>query len=276
MPRTYKGRTPEEQREFNRQRREQLKVAREQAAQGADVKNILDEFEVNVEAEDIVKPQLSWKDRVLSRFQKDDDGEEKPPTKIDKEHVEKSEKLLSHILPVTLSALLALYSQRLFSDDYKSCAPTRDEIAQIITPIFTIISRHVGVEGRATQDALDMGAILLASITVGTRMLMTAEQIRKAQNETGNKEHNISQFSRSQGTDNSKTYPSTFRSSQEPHGTEQYRGVANDGTNGNGFDRNVATEPERSDADKVAQLMRRDTLGRRQMGLAPRVIREED
>ena len=271
--RTYRGRTEEEQRAFNEERREKARKAREAKNNTLTVSAEdfpdLSELEAHINVEKVEIPQLSLKDRILSRFKRDEDDDDKkkaPPSKIEKEHTEKSEKLLSHILPVTCAALIALYAEKLFSEEYKACAPSKEEIATIMLPFFSIISRHVGIEGKASQDAIDMGAIVLASVTIGTRMLMTAEQIRRSNNAANN----------ATGRDHQTTDSRMIRYREKQNGNDQYAEPYGS-HDGGARNESLAGQYEgrgSDDARQVAELLRKDTEGRRAMGLAPRAIQQ--
>jgi hypothetical protein len=275
--RTYKGRTEEEQRAFNEERRIKLRKAREKAADSGRVESYavdddgfpeLAELKAEINVEPIEIPQLSWKDRLLGKFKKDEDEEpvkKAAPTKFEKEHTEKSEKLISHILPMTLSALVALYAEKMFSEDYRACAPNQQEISTLLLPFFSIISRHVGIEGKASQDAIDMGAIVLAGVTIGTRMLMTAEAIRREHHANNAAPENVQDIRRAGG--NSEGTGIRARGySNEQNGAHEY---PDGGSVPIAPDAGVGDGPSTA-AQQVAELFRRDTAGRRAMGLAPR------
>lgn len=276
--RTYRGRTEEEQKAFNEERRKKARIAREQRDQGIDDSPEIEEMTLSIEPEKVSIPQLSWKDRLLSKFNKDGE-EEAPRTKLGKEHTEKSEKLISSILPHTLAALIALYSQRMFSDEYKPCAPSKEEISSILMPIFSIISRSIAIEGKASQNAIDMGAIVLASITVGTRMLMTAEHISKEMKQHGNNQSheeqsydNVSDIrGRAGGNREAESYR-TGGLAGVTYGANGFSGSGTDGSVYHGSNYDEATGMGRDEAAIVRELLRRDTEGRRQMGLIPRHI----
>lgn len=237
------------------------------------------EFSLEMDVKEAIeRPRETFKDRVLSKLNqgKDEDAKSKTTPKGAKEHIDKSYNLLSSVLPLTLSGVIALYSERLFSDPFKACAPSKEEVSTILLPIFSVISRHVEIEGKASQDAIDLGAALLAAIVVSTRMLMTAEEIRR----TNGQPRNVTPI-RTSGSDISRG--STSQVSESPvsgavgistgtNGAEAFWRTTNDANNGDGNVDTGNTGPGLSEAERVAALLRKDTLGRRAMGLAPREL----
>lgn len=300
MTKPYADMTPEErekrrkERKAEYQRQKEARLQQEQTSQGTTVAPS-EEFDVSFDVESVPQPTQSLKDRILSHFQpEEEEDKKKTKTSREKEREEKSEKLISHVLPVTIASMIALYSQRLFSERFKPCAPTKDEVASIMLPVFSVIARHVEIEGKASQDAIDIGAAILASITVSIRMLMTAELIRNGAtyNEpTAETSNNVSQFKREQptnsiasfqrtgtgrGWDNQGAVDRTIRHSTDENSNVNYGAWGGNGVNGNGNSGDDSPDDREWKAKKVADLLRRDTLGRRQMGLAPRNIPETD
>lgn len=272
MVRTYKGRSEQEQKEFNRQRREQHKL-RKASPDGMPNRDDDIDLDIDVETEKVDVPMPDWKQSLLARFQSN--SEQEP---VSKERVKKTENLISQVLPTALSGLLAMYSQKLFSDPYKPCAPSKAEVASILLPIFSVIQRHVAIEGKASQDAIDITTALLAAITVGMRMQLTRMEITNViqNSQNGTQGNNISPIGRGTGRDSSGAGASDVRFNPGQNGTiEQWRD-ASDGYNGNGDGANGTTGNESWEAEAIRGLLRKDTLGRRQMGLAPRVLREDD
>ncbi len=262
MPRTYKGRTPQEQRDYNRARKERYRQSKA-SKQKAD-----DDISIDIAAEDMpAMPAPSFKDKILSHFEQDDTDDDDKPTKQQQEHINKSENLVSSVLPLTISGMVALYSKRLFADPYKLCAPTKQEVSAILTPIFSVIARHVELTGKASQDAIDIASSLLSALTLGTRMLMTAEVIRGA-----NSQENIVDIRAGTGANNQGQNIGIVRSDTSAAYSNGYGGIGRDDSNGLGDDTNGVDDDRSREAKKVAELLHRDTLGRRQMGLAPRTL----
>lgn len=264
----YKGRTRDQQREFNRQRREEYKRKKEAA-----IDSTSEEFELEVQTEEVPIEQISLKDRLLSRLNLSGEGEEEEEvkTKQEQKHIENSGKLLSSVLPLTLSALLAMYSKKLFSEEYQECAPTKQEVSAILLPIFSVIARHVSIEGKASQDAIDIAASLLASITLGMRMLSTAEEIKRIQNGQAG---NVSPIRRDTRSNSIRQSEAVSRASSNTDESASLNGkrTRDASSNGSGYADGNDKQGREWEAEKVSQLLKRDTIGRRQMGLAPRSI----
>jgi hypothetical protein len=239
-----------------------------------------EEFSLKMDVtEAIERPKQTFKERVLDKLKSGDTEEKSKVTpKAAKDHIDKSYSLLSSVLPLTLSGILALYSERLFSDAFKACAPSKEEVSTILLPIFSVIARHVEIEGKASQDAIDLGSALLAAIVVSTRMLFTAEEIRRSNGQNAGI-RNINDARRSKPIETTGEPTSGYSKSQVsgivgngtgPNASEAFWGASGNVGNGNGDVNTGSTGPEFTEAERVAILLRKDTLGRRQMGLAPR------
>ncbi len=217
------------------------------------------------------RPQPSLREKVLGSLkQSGEQAKNKPKPVIDKKQTEKSLQFFKQVLPLTLAAMLATYSQRLFKDPYKPCAPTKQEVSDILLPTFNLISRYIEVTGAASQNALDIGAALLAALTMGARMLITLTEIQKIEQQRLNS-------SRQPTPD---TNPSQSGVDPRPNSIQPNNGVVGNntanGNTGSGDDSFGGLDDRDYEAAKVAQLLRKDTAGRRQMGLAPRIIRTSD
>ena len=276
--------------EIQRERRAKAKAQkaeREKVAQSSPGTTIepSEEFSLKMDVEEAIeRPKQSFKERVLDRLNagKEDESKNKTTPKGAKEHIDKSYNLLSSVLPLTLSGIIALYSERLFSDAFKACAPSKEEVSTILLPIFSVISRHVEIEGKASQDAIDLGSALLAAIVLSTRMLMTAEEIRRQNglHSGGQRPENVRPIRNTSRSATETSQPSESQisgivgTSPGPNAAEAYWRATNDVSSGNGNADTGNTGTGLSEAERVAQLLRKDTLGRRQMGLAPRDLRE--
>src|SRR6266568_2812616 len=215
------------------------------------------------------RPQPSLKDKVLGSLkQSGEQAKTKPKPVIDKKQTEKSLQFFKQVLPLTLAAMLATYSQRLFKDPYKPCAPTKQEVSDILLPTFNLISRYIEVTGAASQNALDIGAALLATLTMGARMLITLTEIKNIEQQRSNSSR------QSTGTNEPGGVKPGQNSIQSNNGTSPNNTANGNTGSGNG---DLGSLDDRDyEAAKVAQLLRKDTAGRRQMGLAPRIIRTSD
>ncbi len=255
MPKTYRGRTPEEQRATNRaskQRYKQAKVSKQK---------LDDDISIDIAVEDIpAMPAQSFKDKILSHFDQDDTDDDDKPTKQQQSHIDKSENLVSSVLPLTIAGMVALYSKRLFAEPFKPCAPTKQEVSAILTPIFSVIARHVELTGKASQDAIDIASSLLSALTLGTRMLMTAEVIR------ANNQENIVDI-RARASENSTGQNiGIVRPNPDAAYSNGYGGVGGTNDAWNGDDTNAPLDDRSREAKQVDALFRKDYLGRQQMG----------
>jgi len=218
------------------------------------------------------RPQPSLKDKVLGSLkQSGEQAKTKPKPVIDKKQTEKSLQFFKQVLPLTLAAMLATYSQRLFKDPYKPCAPTKQEVSDILLPTFNLISRYVEVTGAASQNALDIGAALLATFTMGARMLLTLTEIKQYEQQ---KTHSSRQPT--PDTNPSQLGADPRRNSNKPSQGTVEHSASNGASTGDRDDTLGGIDDRTFEAAKVAELLKRDTAGRRQMGLAPRLLRTED
>src|SRR5229473_5027070 len=127
-----------------------------------------------------VKPSL--KERLLGKSDEEPSRKTVPVKKKGSKvtvDVDRTVTVFRSVLPMTLAGLFAMQSKRWFKDPYKPCAPDREEVAEILLPIFNFISRRIEISGKITQDAEDLAACIFASITLTIRMLMTAQEIRE-------------------------------------------------------------------------------------------------
>lgn len=270
---TYRGRTEAEQREFNNRKKENYARKQELKKQGIEIEDTEDDI-LEVDTESIQPPSVpTLKDKLMAHFKNDVKPEEGKPKAVDKQRIAKSENLLANTLPLMLSGLLALNAQKIFKEPYKICAPTKEEVSTILFPIFAVVSRHVEIEGKASQDALDIGAAFVAAITVGTRVAITKMEVDNYVKEQSRsaEQSNVTQFR--------GNTPGTLRGSQAANNGAIQHPISQDGTgtngggeyvrHGNGDNPNGSSANGPSEADRVHDLMRRDREGRARLGLAP-------
>ncbi|SRR5712691_6694979 len=286
--RTYKGRTPEQQLEFNRRRKEELQKLHPKETLPD---NPEDETTEVVVPDIAARPQPSMKDRILSKLSSSSEEKEKTPKPVvDKQQAAKSLKFFQQILPLTLAGMAATYSKQLYRDPYKPCAPSKQEVSDILLPLFSMMSRYIEITGEASQNALDIGAALLASLTMGARMLITLQEIKNYEQaklanspEQGTLEHGgvstFSQRGRESRSNSGRTSDGTIPIDTISDRTASYaNGLRAKPTTPtvNANDTNGTDDDRDWQAQEVAKLLKRDTAGRRQMGLAPRLLPETD
>lgn len=263
----YKGRSLEEQRELNRKRRQEYRDKKKLESLGVASNSFV---LIDTVSFCTCTPKLSMKDRLLAKsgVKEEKEAEKKP----DKKRVEKTESLVSSVLPLTFSALIAVNARNMMKEPYKDCAPTQEEVSSVLTPLFSYISRQIEITGKASQDAIDLFTALLAGVTVGIRVAMTRAQINeslKAGQKNEQKQHNDIaeqiiniQRSNNQGTDNqySRNIAREIiaRDLDDTHGS-----------NGHSINDDGSEELRSREARLVGELMRRDRQGRTRLGLAP-------
>jgi hypothetical protein len=282
--RTYKGRTQQQQLEFNRRRKEELQKLHPKET----LPDNPEDETTEVEVPDITpRTPPSMKDRILSKLSSSSEEKEKTPKPVvDKAQAAKSLKFFQQILPLTLAGMAATYSKQLFKDPYKPCAPSKQEVADILLPLFSMMSRYIEITGEASQNALDIGAALLASLTLGARMLITLQEIKNYEQQRANNGDTTGTDTR--GHDNIRGI-SKQHSGGESNGTVSIDTIGNRAegyaggyrqqpvtTSGNANDTNGTNDDRDIEAEAVARLLRKDTIGRRAMGLAPRLLPEDN
>lgn len=248
---TYRGRTEEEQKEFNKRRRQE--IARLSKKTVEDVPENPEDDTVEIDIDDIPENtrKQSFKDRIFSKLKTNNDDKE-----VDKKRVEKSGKFFSHILPMALSGLLAQYSQNMFSEDYKQVSPTKEEFQAVLLPIGAIIGRRIEITTQASQDVIDISASATALVAMFLRMAITRMEIRKA---IENAPTSINR--RTESGDSQAENIRHFR----PHDAETVKPT--NGTAGNTDGEYDSQNVGRSEAEIINDLLKRDAQGRAKLGL---------
>lgn len=163
------------------------------------------DFELDIQIPDVLAPPISLKDRLLKKLSNPSNPSQAKaaPKKKAARSKQDDKELLFSFLPIIAGAL-SMYASSMWDEEYKECAPTKQETSAILAPIFRIIARRVEISGKIGDDALDVLTCLLAGITYGTRVLIVHGEIKKGKQQD---ESNISDI---------RDYTSRRRSSQEP------------------------------------------------------------
>lgn len=251
---TYKGRTKEEQQAFNAERRKRYQEEKLLKEQGL----LVESETVTVDTSTIQEAaRLTLKERLFAKSQAPAEKEEK---KVDKKRLDNTEKLISNVLPLTISAMIAINAEKMLQEPYKKCAPTREEVSSILNPVFSLISRQIEITGKASQNAIDIATALLAALTVSTRIAIEMMEIKRHER---TRDHNESRRTdqRTSTSNNGYYHDETVA---RPNGQESSNGanVRVDVADG-------ASEQRTEEAELVHQLMLRDRQGRARLGLAP-------
>lgn len=198
------------------------------------------------------------------------------------------ENLLVTALPTLLASLVCTYSSSLLPDEYKECSPTLTEVSGIIAPLMEVIGRRVEFVGKVNQDATDIISSLMCALMMGTRMYITFVDIRKASNGNGSTRQRKAEPIRHENLDDGGNVPTDIkqglRNYQATHqgviaddtsndGRGTYANDAKNDVERNGADASNDTgQDELSEAERVANLFRRDKQGRQQLGLLPSAV----
>lgn len=199
--------------------------------------------DIQIEVADNESKPPSLKDRFFSTFETPKEPK-KPWGRVSKST---QNDLIAKALPTLFTTLIVQLSRNLVPDPYKQACPTKEEVEAILQPFFSILSRRIKVSVGASRDALDIIACLTASVTYGTRALITVEVIKKEV-----KSDDRTRVSREDNriTRNNESEAAT----NYDHANSQ----------------NSDTSDSKGETQLFSDLFRRDIDGRRQMGLLNR------
>jgi hypothetical protein len=237
------------------------------------------EVEVKVE-ESPAAPRRSLKDRLLGVVkptpEKSATPKRKPVPKRGQEN------LLVKLLPPLFATLIAAWAKDKFPDPYKPCAPSKQEVGDMLGPLWNIIGRRVEVYAEVSQDAIDLTNALICAIAYATRAYVTYvqikqeeklfEPIRKASSEiekqpareyaAGVPEPSLSNGLRAYQSASNGTGGNPAGEHEPGPGSESYYGNGTDLVDG-------SPELRNWEAQQISELFRRDKQGRVGLGLLP-------
>ncbi|HVB23617.1 MAG TPA: hypothetical protein VNG51_16890 [Ktedonobacteraceae bacterium] len=165
--------------------------------------------------------------------------------------------LVVTLLPTIIASLVAAYCRDRLAPEYQACAPTNDEVVNVVKPLMAILGRRVSVAARVSQDAIDLTNALICAMAYSTRAYITYVNIKKAREADARALYKLQVDGQDTGAG---TVPPVHRVSTE--GPESYSASSN-GTS-HGDDPQSIRDYE---AGLVADLLRRDKQGRDQRGL---------
>jgi hypothetical protein len=265
----------EERKAYNRDKQRQYQArrkAREQAQSVTDTPLTVEPddlpLKVEVKVDDTPKPQPSLKERLLAKIGAQ--PESTPTPKRTTGGKKKVDNLVTTTLPTVCAAFIATYSRTMMHDPYKPCAPSQEEVASIVGPLFDILGRQVELTGKASQDTIDLINAIVCSAMYGLRAYMTYTQIKQAEEAYASNKERAS-------IPHSGTYA---RSSQHngsgPTSSGNESTAENDATGSNTNHYNGDTEGEPTEASLIAEMLRRDIEGRIRLGLLSGDVRRAD
>ncbi len=231
---------------------------------------------------------LSLKERLFGKKQA---APVAPPIKktVAKANSKKQVNLISSTLPTIIAGLIAVYVQDLLPEEYKPCAPSKAEASAVLGPLFEIIGRRVEVVSKASEDAIDIANSFLAAVAYGARAYVMYVQIKRGKE----KRHEPA----TTGNNGAASRPNWYSTLDEDGNNRDGLTFAEYTRAGNGTGGPVSDRPEVSpgyadsatgdvgiggaadsdgtlsdrdiEANQVSDLFKRDTVGRRQIGLLP-------
>lgn len=208
-----------------------------------------------INTDNIEMPTENWKDKLLKNIQRPSEKEEEKKPASRRSSTSKldlqEDNFISFIIPMGVSGLIATYVRSKFKEEYKHCAPSQMEISGTILPLFEIIDRHIKASVKVGPDARDIVKSIMSAITLATRVLMSMEETRNGNIGSDNSDRREDKITPIRDIGN------ISKNSREQRTT--------DGEHGNVMVHNGSPGNERSDADKVADLFRKDALYRQQL-----------
>lgn len=206
----------------------------------------------------------------------------KKPAKPARSGKKKDVTIVSTVFPTMLAGLIVTFARDRMPEVYRPCAPTHQEATAILKPLFEELARYVEVTGKISETMLNLLNSLIAAMAYGARAYVTYVEI-KHDIEKGQARHEQATQQQARGfpsdyyqnLDEGGNYISNRGSEAPVSGTGR---PGNDGANGEQpgggndiSDRAVdgagPSGDARSDADRVADLFRRDRQGRVKLGL---------
>jgi len=157
--------------------------------------------------------------------------------------------IITKVAPLVLSTFAVAFVRQRLPDPYKICAPTEEEVVNMVKPYFNILSRYVEITGHLSENTIDLISALLASIIYGTRAYVTYVHIQEYENATSSEQR---------GRDSEL---STSRDTQNIIVQEQ---STRNGAADNNYD---GEQLARYESSLMDTLLKRDTDGRRKLGL---------
>lgn len=184
-------------------------------------------------------------------------GQTKAPKKTRSKKVDPT--IITKVFPLVVSTFAVSLIRQRMPEPYKVCAPTQEEVVNMVKPYFNILSRYVEITGRLSENTIDIISALLASLIYGTRAYVTYVQIQEYQNDrpddtTRNESTTHAAVDRA---DSEKIARSIGDTSTQ----EQYAG------NGNASDISNDSQLTRYESEIMDDLFKRDLEGRRRLGL---------
>ena len=262
------------------------------AAPGAGVAGGTPALEVELKAALPPQPKLSLKERFLQRVQGSPQGAAPKPKRSPK----KGEvNLITTLLPTMAASFIAAFARDRFPAEYKACAPTKEEVNGVIGPLMEILGEQVEVYGKVSQNMIRLTNSLICALAYATRAYVTYVDIKKAK-EAGQtyeerKQHQRADY-REQLEREAREYEAvvTEQKASEPSlagGLRAYQAASagpggnapggNGSSNGGGSTvpsgSNGAGDPAHDqqlrdhEAALVADMFKRDRIGRSQLGL---------
>jgi hypothetical protein len=180
--------------------------------------------------------------------------------------------LVVTVLPTLTASLIAAWAKDRLPEEYQACAPSRQEVKDIIGPLLDILGDEIEVAAKVSQNTLRLINSLICTMAYGTRAYVTYVEIKKSKESSGEGEkraasHNNPIRSINHQTTGNGAYRDYYRG--DGNGPdESIDGIASNGAGSPDDD----TELRHREAALVANLFKRDRIGREQLGLLPRTV----
>lgn len=222
-----------------------------------------DGVEVSIVESGTPPRKVSLKERIAAMVKQPDEGKGKPRRKVKTE-----DNLLLKSLP-TLTSLLLFGSHYLVSEDYKKCAPTREEVSDMLAPVLRIAARRYKLVGEVSEDTLDIWAMMTALVMYSTRAGMQAIAIKQVkQQEQEEDAHGDSKSDYRGGYRSQGTAIRDIRATGGASGRDQeVSRASNDGQGISGHSEDDASGDDGGIRDLLARTRQRDFEYRQRQGI---------
>ena len=170
--------------------------------------------------------------------------------------------IITKVCPLVLSTFAVSYIGQKVKDPYKPCCPSQEEVVNMVSPYFNILSRYVEITGHLSENTLDLISAVLASVIYSTRAYVTYVAIKENNRDRSSNDVPARQDVPRRELPDTRADSFTIDRDLEDIVIQEYN-LANVTPN------SLAGNPEltRYEAEKMDGLFKRDSAGRRRLGL---------
>jgi hypothetical protein len=219
--------------------------------------------EVNIPLEE--RPPLTLAERLFGRKAEPEKKSAPPKKRI---RGKKKDNFLTEVLPTLLTGFIVTFAHDLVADPYKPCVPTSAEVDAILAPFFNYWSRRIDIDAEVSEDAIDIGKCLFASITCGARIYITYKQIRQEEEERNTRRARAYGDASTQAA-RDDTAAGARNPGPGSAGARAKQAAPQNHDDGHSDDQVGLPNNGGGEAGTIAELFERDKRGRVRLGLLP-------